>query len=97
MRDNPVSTWQIHAVADDGFDAAIRFLTDLQRFGFELSTLSVRSDGTARPCFAIELAVTQNPAIGDLAHRLARHPSVVHVNASRSSPPDALAARIDTR
>jgi hypothetical protein len=79
------SELQIRAVAEDGFDGAIRILNDLQRFGFVLSSLTIRKDDDAAyGYFKLQLAIGTRPDAvpDDLAGRLSRHPGVVSVQAA---------------
>jgi hypothetical protein len=63
----------------DSYDAALRVLTDAQRFGLDLLSLELRPSGEAQ-----ELIVTlTSAAVVDrqlLAHRFARHPTVLRVD-----------------
>src|SRR5258708_2664987 len=85
MTDSAGSLVHLRATADDGYDGAIRILSDLQRFGFSLHSFRLaRGEPSSTASFSLEVGFTlQSQSLADeIAHRLARHPSLRLVEAT---------------
>ncbi|MXQ10423.1 hypothetical protein [Microvirga makkahensis] len=75
----------VEAVLDDAFDGAVRLLGDAQRFGFELKNLELAAGAEGLVSATLILRVPISVDARLVAARLARHPTVRHVDAAASA------------
>lgn len=66
----------VEATATDGFDAAVRLLKDVERFGHALKRLAIEWPNSAAAKIKISVAITGNCDVSNLVQRFARHPTV---------------------
>ncbi len=71
----------VEAVLNDPYDGAVRLLGDAQRFGFELKKLALatRPEGMVSATLILRVPISVDTRL--VAARLARHPTVSHVDA----------------
>ena len=81
----------VEAVLNDAYDGAVRLLGDAQRFGFELKRLALAAGAEGKVSATLILRVPISADTRLVAARLARHPSVRHVDAR----PHAASALLD--
>ncbi|KLK90089.1 hypothetical protein AA309_27680 [Microvirga vignae] len=85
MRAEPMREIVVEAVFNDPYDGAIRLLSDAQRFGFDLQslTLAAKADGIASAIVTLRVPISVDAEL--VSARLARHPAVQRVSARTDS------------
>jgi hypothetical protein len=72
----------LSVVVADAFDGAVRLLTDAQRFGFRIRAFHLDAMEDKGATIRIALGVSPETDPNDLRSRLARHPTVISLEAA---------------
>lgn len=69
----------IRVVLEESGSGLLRFVTDVQRFGFRLNTLVLAHEKDGAPIVTAALSVPSNCDVGFITTRFARHPDITNV------------------
>lgn len=69
----------VEATTTDGFDAAVRLLTDVERFGHALKRLAIEWPNSTAATIKVSVAIAGNCDVSNLVQRFARHPALTDV------------------
>jgi hypothetical protein len=69
----------VEATATNGFDAAVRLLTDVERFGHALKRPAIEWPDSAAAKIKVSVAITGNCDVSNLVQRFSRHPTLTGV------------------